>query len=404
MSFGIKRTLEDDAGGASLDLAAAIAEFYQDFPQHRKDVFILNHQQFARGQDAVASIQHNLEDVQKEFPAAKLGMAKSLALGLFEGKLPASVNISDSPFIPKPESPIFARIVIPAGDEFSARLMKSIFVSNDPVANDRFPVMDSVFNNTEMWHRYVLDHELGHAVTQLSLDKTAMKTSSLGNKAECEADAYAMIRHFQRYGSSSDFPAYISDIRNMNAVQKGDVTHWTTRAIDEVIELNSQGKLAKLTPAEARDLSVDIARRVHLSADAEHNMQQAFMATVKITKTAQGKAQPDGEKVMNYIATVLETGANTSSPAVLESCKRYMRTIMTYVPSDLPQTKTKDELKAMGKNMAAMKAKALIAEPPMGGLKRIFRDAIIDAQSGKNLGNDNKPPHPPKKKFGGPAQ
>jgi len=405
MAFGIKRTLEDDAGGAPLDLAAAIAEFYQDFPEHRKDVFILNHQQFARGQDAVASIKDSLDAVQKEFPAAKLTVAKSLALGMFEGKLPASVNISDSPFIAKPESPIFARIVIPAGDEFSARLLKSIFVSNDALANDRFPVMDSVFNNTEMWHRYVLDHELGHAVTQLSLNKQAMKVSSLGNKAECEADAYAMIRHFQRYGSTSDFPAYISDIRNMNAVHKGDVTHWTSRAIDEVIELNSQGKLAKLTPAEARDLAVDIANRVHLSADAEHNMQQAFTATVKITKVAQGKQQPDGEKVMNTIAAVCEAGANTQSPAVLETCRRYMRSIMRYVPSDLAQTKTKDELKVMGKNMSAMKAKVLETEPPMTGLKRIFRDAVIDVQSGKAVnGNDNKPPQPPKKKFGGPAQ
>ncbi len=69
-----------------------------------------------------------------------------------------------------------------------------------PNSNARFPVMKDEHNNTEMWQRYVLDHELGHAVTMFSIDKQSMKHSSIGNKAECEADAYSMIRHYQRYG------------------------------------------------------------------------------------------------------------------------------------------------------------------------------------------------------------
>ena len=73
----------------------------------------------------------------------------------------------------------------------------------------------------------------------------------------------------------------------MNAIHKGDVTHWTVPALNELIELNAQGKLENLTPHQARDLAVDIAARNHLSADAEHNMQQAFAATAKITSTAQ---------------------------------------------------------------------------------------------------------------------
>lgn len=390
MGFSIRRTAEDDAGGKPLDLKAAIAEFYSDFPEHKSDVFILNHQQFATGAEAVASFAPGLAAVKAQFPAAQLTMPKSMALGAFEGKMPVSINITDSLFVPKPTSPIFARIVCPAGDEFSARVLKSVFVSNDPIANDRFPTMAPQHNNTEMWQRYVLDHELGHAVTQLSLDKQAMKVSSLGNKAECEADAYAMIRHFQRYGTFSDFPAYIRDVRNMNAVHKGDVTHWTTRAIDEVIALNDAGKLDKLSPQEARDLAVDIAQRVHLSADAEYNMQQAFAATVKLTKTAQAKETPDGDKFMNYFEAVLKIGAETGSPAVLEACRHYKSTIARYVPGDLQQNKTKDELKAMAQNAGAMARNKPAAEPAMTGLLRIFRDAAIDASSGKKPpGNDN---------------
>src|SRR5690606_36167439 len=140
------------------------------------------------------------------FPEAKTGLPKSMSLGAFEGELPCSVNVSESMMNPKPEARIFGRIVIPAGDFFTARALKSLFTQGDLTSNKAFPVMDDAFNNTEMWQRYVLDHELGHALTMLNVDKQSMKTVSFGNKAECEADAYSMIRHFQRYGRDSKFP------------------------------------------------------------------------------------------------------------------------------------------------------------------------------------------------------
>ena len=60
MDLRIVRTPEDDAGGPPLDLADAIREFYQDFPEHKNDVFILNHQQFKTGREAVANIAPEL--------------------------------------------------------------------------------------------------------------------------------------------------------------------------------------------------------------------------------------------------------------------------------------------------------------------------------------------------------
>ena len=400
MKLGIVRTAEDSAGGPSLDLEKAIAEFYTDFPEHKKDVFILNHQKFASGQDAVKSIAPNLDALKAEYPEAKLTIPKSMAAGMFAGKLPCSVNIGGGAFSQKPEDPIFGRIVIPAGDEFSARLMKSIFVSNDPVANTSFPVMKEEYNNSEMWQRYVLDHELGHAVTQLSLNKQAMKVSSLGNKAECEADVYSMIRHYQRYGHDSTFPEYVRDLRNMNAVHKGDVGHWTVRALDELLELNKQGKLNGLTPHQARDLAVDIAARNHLSHDAEYNMQKAFAQTVAITREAQKKKFPDGTRVMNYIDKVCELGAETKSPGVAEACKHYMAAIKHYIPADLCQDRTTAQLNVMAENMKAMLDNEPKAEPPDTSLGRVFQNAIIDVQSG--VGKQDNKPAPAQKKPNGP--
>lgn len=397
MDLGIKRTPEDDAGGPSLNLAAAIKEFYRDFPEHKNDVFILNHQTFPTGKAAVENIEPQLQALQQANPAAKMGFAKSLALGMFEGKLPCSVNIAESTFNNKPDSQIFGRIVIPAGDEFSASLMKSIFVSNDALPNNQFPTMKEEYNNTEMWHRYVLDHELGHAVTMLSIDKQSLKTSSFGNKAECEADAYAMIRHYQRYGEDSTFPQYVRDLRNMNVVHKGDVIHWTSRAIDRVIELNKQGALKNMTPQEARDMAQKIAREEHLSADAENNVSQAYAKTRGIyVRSLKDKSYTDGERVMDLIANTSQIGATTKSPAVLEIAKAYVRTIGGYAPSDLKVERSKAQMDVIVADQKAMDSRTLEKEPELTGLKRAFRDAMIDLQSGQDSkpnprpGNDNK--------------
>lgn len=401
MDLRIKRTPEDDAGGPPLNLAAAIAEFYSEFPEHKDDVFILNHQTHARGREAVDALAPQIAALEARHPSAKTGMAKSFALGGFEAKMPMSVNISESMFNNKSESQIFGRIVIPAGDQFSATLLKSIFVASDHQPNNRFPTMAAEHNNTEMWHRYVLDHEIGHALTMLTINKQSMKTSSFGNKAECEADAYSMIRHYQRYGSDSTFPEYVRDLRNMNAVHKLDVTHWTSRAVQKVIDLSAEGKLQNLTPHETRDLAIKIAQETHLSADAEHNVGKAFKSVVMSMLT---KKLSDDEKVSYLQNAAARVGAETQSPAVLEICKLYAETITRYIPAHLEQKATPEQLQARAENTAEMTTRVLKAEPGVTGLGRIFRDAMIDAQSGKNRGaqndNDNggdkKPPQGPK--------
>lgn len=394
MKLGARPVPGNDGGGPALDVAAAVEEFYQEFPQHKKDVFILNPQQHGDGKAAVAAHDAGFAALAADFPAAMLPFAKSLAAGAFKHKLPMSVNITDSMFKLTPDTPIFGRIVMPAGDEYTAKRLHEMFTGRHGGAKNAFPVLKDEFNNSEMWQRYVLDHELGHALTQVSINKQSMKVSSLGNKAECEADCYSMIRHYQRYGAHSEFPEYVRDLRNLNAVHKGDVIHWTSPALDEVIALNRQGKLANLTPAEARDLAVDIAKRRHLSADAENNMMTAFMETAKMTMDPRLKSAQEGDRAMKMLAAVSRIGAETQSPAVLDACQRYYGNFKAYVPQDLAQGLKREDLAAIAQSVGKMKGRALDKEPEMTGLRRAFRDAVIDFSSGRKP--EKKPPAPPK--------
>lgn len=395
MRLGIVHTSEDDAGGKPLDLTAAIAEFYAEFPERRVDTFILDHTAHKKGRAAVDAYADDAAALQEKFPKAKVKRAVNMAAGFFEGCLPVSVSITESLFNNRPDIEIFGRFVCPAGEEFSARLLKSIFIAGDAFDNNLFPVMEDRFNNTEMWQRYVLDHELGHAITVDSIERSEAKTVSIANRRECEADAYAMIRHFQRYGSDSGFPAYIRDVRNMNVVHKGDVTHWTPRAIDRVIALNESGALHNLSPQQSRDLAVKIAAEVALSDDAEHNMKETFKATALIARTL-GLA----DAIDSLYMEVAKTGSNTKSPAVQEACRLYVLTQPRYVSSDyMPGNVLTERAESVQAMIDQMRKTELREEPQISATRRAFRDAIIDAQSGKkNPGNDNK--QTPPRKFG----
>lgn len=393
MDLGLKYTDEDNAGGPPLDLDAAIREFYEEFPARAQDTFILNQSRHDTGRAAVASYQKKVADLLTLNPDAGVKMASGLAAMMFEGQLPSSVQISAPIFNGQKDTAIYGRYVMPAGMGFSARMLRSIFAANDFMPATAYPVLPAKLNDTDMWQRYVLEHELGHALTMQNIDKQAQKTVSLVNKNECAADAYAMIRHFQRYGADSAFPAYIRDIRNMNAVQKCDIDHWTVRALNTVIALNAKGRLMALTPDQSVDLALQIADAAALSADAQANMTREMLPIARMVMKGRKKGMTsaqEGHLVMETIAKVCDTGARTQSPAVLHTCKRFMVALKSLLPGDLPQDLPVDRLQVIARDNKAMASRTLKEEPAQKmTLGKIFSDALIDAQSGIK-----RPPQP----------
>jgi hypothetical protein len=394
MVFRIPRRPEDDAAGPALSLDTAIDEFYGDFPEHRDNVFILNHQRVTDCIDVIKRLKPDIARLKEQHKDLAYGaMIESVIAGAFEAKMPCSVNIGQSLFNKQDEQVIYARVVVPAGDEFHARALKSLLGASSFNDMSDFPAMPQGLHNTAMWQRYVLDHELGHAVTMLSVNKQDAKHEDVTNRRECEADAYAMIRHFQRYGADSTFPVFIRDLRNMNALHLGDVGHWTSRAIDRVIDMNAKGLLAGMTPAAARDAAIDIARDVALSADASFHVSKAA-EVIKAVK--RGPAHAPGDRVLDLIFHVAQAGAETRSPAVLEICRRYIDTVAAYVNRDMPQHVQQEKLERAAQNVSRMRGKSLTEEPPIPEVSRRLRNAFIDAMSGRRPDGqkpkDAKPP------------
>lgn len=112
---------------------------------------------------------------------------------------------------------------------------------------------------------FIFDHETAHSLTRaLQYAKgidTWRKDEHQNNRFECIADAFAMIRHVQRFGNKTGYPEFLIDLRARHALYDGDALHYTSRAIAEVLKLDN---IATLTPQQAIDMAVTIADKTLL--------------------------------------------------------------------------------------------------------------------------------------------
>ncbi|TVQ85677.1 MAG: hypothetical protein EA357_00240 [Micavibrio sp.] len=131
-------------------------------------------------------------------------------------------------------------------------------------------------NDPNLLQTFVLDHELGHAATAHMIKQDKVLTHDVPQYWECIADSYALIRHYQRFGEDSKFGEYWSAFRSSAAVMVPDPVHWTSEAMEKVMDLNKQGVLKNLTPKQAIELAVKIADDCGFGLDESPNINKAF--------------------------------------------------------------------------------------------------------------------------------
>ncbi len=123
---------------------------------------------------------------------------------------------------------------------------------------------------------FALDHEIAHAITMPDIKKTQNLSQDVAQYMECIADSYAMVKHYQRYGEDSNFGEYWSAVRDVTAVMVPETVHWTTEAIEKVMDMNKQGLIKDLSSREAIDLAIKIADEVNFGLNEGYNVKEAF--------------------------------------------------------------------------------------------------------------------------------
>lgn len=120
---------------------------------------------------------------------------------------------------------------------------------------------------------YVFDHELGHLVVKTAMDETPEQP----NLTETSADAFALIRHYQRYGMDSPLPiGYITANAMMFLSGLPDTGHTTLWALDQIRLDAKTADFMSLTPAETAKLAEEYARKFTPAAAEMHKLREDY--------------------------------------------------------------------------------------------------------------------------------
>lgn len=114
---------------------------------------------------------------------------------------------------------------------------------------DRYPLFDQ--HDRTIDSLATIDHELGHA---LCPDDDRLAGENI-------ADAYAVLRHLQRFDGQVTDIGYAAWKRAMTFIMAGHTTHLTTFTIDRILLDSRSADFISLTPAQTVAIARDYARQ-----------------------------------------------------------------------------------------------------------------------------------------------
>ncbi len=146
---------------------------------------------------------------------------------------------------------------------------------------------------------FVFDHELGHAIIPGADVPT--------NRAECFADAYATIRHLQRFGADSPFIGHVVNNRSFDLVFRDSWyghAHFTGAVTEKILDRCHDIDWNALTPREAADLARKFVLEHEMASEALNMLERDFKALHKqAEKIARGDTAPLKELAEKVLST-----------------------------------------------------------------------------------------------------
>ena len=134
------------------------------------------------------------------------------------------------------------------------RNVNVIFINDSVDKSERGDVTDK----TEQHLLFVLDHELAHCAIKDGFSRIAAANDPYSTLlAESVADAYALIRHYQRFGiNSAASNKYVSPAGRADGfILGGDLGHFTSFMLDEISKRKYQIDFDKLDPQQTAELA-----------------------------------------------------------------------------------------------------------------------------------------------------
>ncbi|TVQ84673.1 MAG: hypothetical protein EA357_02445 [Micavibrio sp.] len=218
------------------DFNKAAAKLVSDFPELRKDAVFID----ARSGQYLA--EPEVLDYLKDDSDALEDVGETLKLAR-KGKTS------------------FFQPVTAENDDGKEKLLRTIVFHSD--RHTLYDPKDKDIDDTA-----TLDHEAGHALTP----------NAGGTLGENTADAFALLRHFQRMKGKKTDIDYCGWKRAAVSVFSGTVSHMTTFTVDKILIDAGSADFVSLSPKQTLALSRDYARKHTRNSAALKKLQQDFSA------------------------------------------------------------------------------------------------------------------------------
>jgi len=148
----------------------------------------------------------------------------------------------------------------------------------------------------EMRVIFNLDHEIGHHILKngysLSPDRSARQL------AEGVSDAYAMLRHIQRFGNNTDHAGFYGESRAYSILY-GDTEHYTTNTVQRTIQVADEMDISGLSLQETVKLAEKIALECRISSEALEKIRDAYQPVAQACKNHVGSPFVIANKLYN---------------------------------------------------------------------------------------------------------
>lgn len=141
------------------------------------------------------------------------------------------------------------------------------------------PVIYSSRYTKDMLNIFIFDHEIGHFVVKNGYTRNH-------HLNECAADAFAALRHIQRFGLKTELFSYYNRAHGM--VIGGSPIHYTDMAVQRVRQLSMEMDVRRLSLCETAALAEKIAHQCRLSPTVLAKVSAAYLPVKEACKKHMG--------------------------------------------------------------------------------------------------------------------
>ena len=309
-----------------LDIQKVGVEFFDLFPELQEKIIIVDRKAYRNGEQFFQGFKDQLESAMLHLQPDRKERVKKAIMSGFDGRDNASACYTRSA---ENETPLLV-VVFPLLRDMTAAEIIENWIRSKKIKKLRVTADIPSFVSDEQMQRFILDHELAHALENLRFPQNEIADKKeKENFEECVADAFALMQHYQR-GGDDGLAKVLCAARAVLSMHDYNTTHYTCAAIREVMRMKSD--YTALSSEQLFEKAVSVAKHTFcrqqememISEEVAVRMLQAHFCT---DTEDYGKAS-NVEKTVAFLSALSAGDISTYSRDYIKEYMAAMKNIV----------------------------------------------------------------------------